>query len=269
MNWAVKKTLDDIIDVAYKDESKQRRKFFKWFEINLIVKPNHSYLGVYKPEKKEILINSLNTDDTQIIITCIHELSHHIDQCKHGSTGHQSPFYEEYRRLLYAAMNMGLFSPEDFVKRETRDFNKVKKMLDEWTAELIDYKNNLIKLKVNIPFEQKDAVKTRGYRWNGIEKVWEIEILEDKESEERAFLKMIGCVDVRVNDANKFAMSAIGYIKAGKGSFDYKDQLKEKGFFYSNKAWYKKINAQEYEQELAKLGDIVYKVEFQLVDKIK
>lgn len=268
MNWSIKKILDDIIENAYKDESEQRRKFFKWFDIDLSVKPNNTYLGQYFPNGRRININSLNTNDTQIIITCIHELSHHIDQCKHGDTGHQAPFYEEYQRLLYTAMNMGLFSPDDFVKRETRDFNKVKKMLDAWVYEPIEYKNNLIKIKANVPFELKDTVKQRGYKWNGIEKVWEIEVPEDKESEEQAFLKMIGCVDIKSSDASKFTMSAIGYIKAGNGSFEVKDTLKQLGFFYSNKAWYKKINAQEYEQEFAKLGDLRTTVEFKLVNKI-
>ncbi len=270
MYWPVKKILDDIIEETYKEDSEQRKKFFKWFEIDLATKKNNTYSGRYFPDKKKIEVISLDTDNSQIIITCIHELAHHIDQCKHGSTGHQTPFYEEYTKLLYTAMNMHLFSPEDFVKRETRDFNKVKKILENWKPEYIDYKSDLVKIKANIPFDKKDEAKKHNYKWNSVEKVWEIEVPEEKISEEEGFLRLIGCINYTVNNASEFKMNAIGYIMADKGSYDYRDTLKENGFFYSNKTWYKKINAQEYEKTVNELSILTDgKVEFRLTNKIK
>ncbi len=38
------------------------------------------------------------------------------------------------------------------------------------------------------PFEQKDALKARGYRWDGAGKVWHIDVMEAAKDEELAFL---------------------------------------------------------------------------------
>lgn len=275
MYWSVKRVLDDIIDIAYKNESDARRKFFKWFTIDLESKLNKSYLGVYHPVMREgklcggqIRVVALNESDTQIIITCIHELAHHIDSCKNGKSGHQAPFYEEYKTLLYAALNMRLFNPDEFQKRVTTDFNKVKKMLDEWVPEYINYKQDLITLKVNVPFELKDNVKARGYHWNGVEKVWEKEIPENEFESEKRCLEAIGVNDIRINNASSFSCDAIAYIKASKGSYAYKEDLKQNGFRFTNNAWYKKINAKDYDLELLSLSGLRGLVEFNMVSKI-
>lgn len=275
MYWPVKKILDDIIDNAYKNESEQRRKFYKWFNIDLETKPNNSYLGVYRPTLREgklsggtIKVVALNESDTQIIITCIHELSHHIDYCKHNKTGHQAPFYDEFRVLLYTALNMKLFSPDEFQKRVTQDFNKVKKILNEWTPEYIEYKKDNVTIKANVPFDLKDEVKSHGYRWNSVEKTWDKSVTETEFDFEMNYLKALGIDNVKSSNSNTFQCEAIGYIKAGKGSFEYKESLKQAGFFYHNKSWYKKIYAKNYELELLSLSGLRGLVEFKLVSKV-
>lgn len=268
MNWPIKKILDDIIDRAYADESEKRRKLFKWFSIDTTVKTNSSYLGVYTHHNKSIKITGLNFDNSQIIITCIHELSHHIDYCKNNSTGHQTPFYEEYAKLLYAALNMRIFTAEEFITRETRDFNKVKKILDAWVPEYTDYKENQVKIKVNVPFELKDTVKARGYHWNNMERIWEMEVDSENSFKEETFLKTIGCTDYNVVSASKFEVDAVAYIKATDGSYEFKDELKKRGFFYSNKAWYKKTKARNLKEELDKIRDLMPQVRFRIEDNI-
>ena len=41
----------------------------------------------------------------------------------------------------------------------------------------------------NAPFEAKDALKARGYRWQAAARIWQTELPDQQEDEERAWLR--------------------------------------------------------------------------------
>ena len=269
MNWKVKRILDDIIDVAYKEESEQKRKFYKWFTIELEVKENSSYHGIYYQNKKLIRIVNLSNGTEEIVKTCIHELAHHIDYCMHKKTGHQEPFYNEYRVLLYTALNMRILNKEHlFDNHISQDYNKVRKIVNAWVPDYIDYKHGKILIKVTVPFEKKEDIKQRGYHWNNIEKFWEKEIKSTEEDSERFVLLSMGG-KFKTNDACALTIDAVGYLVTMGDSYNWKDILKENGFKYSNKKWYKKIDAKKFSNEKKSIMLLTPGLDYKLVDKIK
>jgi len=51
----------------------------------------------------------------------------------------------------------------------------------------------------NAPFEAKDGLKSRGYRWNGAKRVWTIQLPQQREADEREWLRgTCGCADPTV-----------------------------------------------------------------------
>ena len=133
----IKQNLIKIIYAAYKDESPELISKFRNF--NVYIFPNKecsSVGGTYYHDSHTIRIYNFSEGPAALAGTTIHELSHHIDLMRNGCTGHQKPFYEEYRRLLWAAFDIGqvpvvLF--RDYTLNSIyRDKNKVLAMVDEY-----------------------------------------------------------------------------------------------------------------------------------------
>ena len=254
MHWQTKKILNDIISEAYKNDTEEMQKRYKYFTVELLVKSNNTYNGRYNPSKKVIEILNLNQSTEAIVKTCIHELAHHIDYCKNHKTGHKEAFYQEYRTLLYTALNMRILIPDRlFDVRTSQDHNKVKKIVEEWVPAYVEYKTDKQKVKVIIPFDNltgRESLRLHGYYWNSIEKIWEKEIQSADVDVETKYIDTIGG-RLQLQDATTMTVDAVGYIVTNGNSFDYKDILKENGFFCSNKKWYKKISAKEYNEQVA------------------
>ena len=71
-------------------------------------------------------------------------------------------------------------------------------------------KNSYRILALYAPFEKKDLLKARGYRWNALKRTWYKDILEDKKEEERLFLqgvyeKEINLPFYKVNALNRYS----------------------------------------------------------------
>ncbi len=103
----------------------------------------------------------------------------HIDWHRHGF---------KTRALNYLAADHGFVNP--FAHRALFDSATTFRLVMPYLEELIrrSYLREFLVSATNAPFETKDVLRARGYRWNPDVRVWAKAVLEDGLEEERAFL---------------------------------------------------------------------------------
>lgn len=236
----LKKTFEDILDHAYPDSEKLDA--YKRVYVETINKNMKSRHGDYNKKTKHIRIFNLYRSDASLAATSIHELAHHVDCCNRGKSDHSKEFYEVFEVLLTTALNMGIFTVDEFLEshRDASDSNKIAMMLERYVPEPIDYKKDTVILSVSGGFDQKDRLKAKGYSWNPGLKTWDKEISDNDVEEEQTYLATLR-LHGEVRDAGKLSMSRGTCIVAGKGSFDIRDILKQEGFSFQStrKIWTK------------------------------
>lgn len=236
----IKKILNDLVDNTYKDSDKIEE--YKRFYVEMSPDTRKSFHGVYNIKTHRITIYNLYRDDASVVATTIHELAHHIDNCNRGDTDHQKEFYVEYQKLLYMALNMKLFSKNEFLNatRDASDSKKVARMIADYEPTDIGYKKDMITIEVHRGYEIREKLKNNGYMLNSINKTWEKEINLEEVAEEKRFLEDLGA-EYDVNKNNNISFQKKTYIIASKGSYEYKEALKAEGFSYwsKDKSWKK------------------------------
>ena len=257
MNFKIKKILEDIIDRAYPDVSEYTKKQYKRFFLEIIPKELKSKSGCYFSSTRKIEIYNLTNNPKTILKVCIHQLAHHIDYCNRGSSDHQKEFYACYRRLLYAAMNMRIITPDqlksDFLHA---DGGKVRKIVEEWHPNYTSYKSDMFIIRAIGAYEFRHILRERGYKWNRMEETWDKELPEEECDSEKSFLRQKG-INYKEMQAADFNIEVVGYLVCQKDSFQYKDALKENGFHFhtegKRKYWRKKVPMPEMKKEIERL----------------
>lgn len=196
----LKKILEDLVEYAYADD--RRLPYYKRFYVEYLKKQLKTKNGDYNPETHRLRVFTLNRDDTAIMKTSLHELSHHIlfVQCK--KTTHGAEFYAIYKKLLFAALDMKIFDADKYRAciKDSTDANKVLKMLDEYVPQDTEYKKGIKRVRVSRAYDIKEALKERGYTFNAYDKVWEKELEITAVKEEELFLQGRGA-EYYVEDA--------------------------------------------------------------------
>lgn len=248
VNNRIKKILCDIIDVAYSDESEYMRTKYKDFTVEVTDDSLLSRNGSYDPKTAHFSVCNLQRGSGDIVKTCLHELSHHVDFVKNGRTGHQRPFYLAYRRLIYASLDMGITKKSDFDTVGSSDSNKVFKMVEEYTPRSVKYDGGNKKLlKVSGAYEIKEQLKERGFKYNSLEQTWEKGYTEN----DRAFLDELGA-SYEVSGSDMY-VNAVVYITAEGKTYNIREYLKAYGFYYKDKKWRKKVSSDSLKNELKEL----------------
>ena len=249
-NYKIKKVLEDILMQAY--SSNKLLPKYKSFYLMISDKNVKSFAGRYSPQSHTIEIVGLNRDSKHIVITCIHELSHHVDYINRGKSDHSSEFYNIYKTLLYAALNMRVFTPDDVNMSDVTDSNKVKAIVNEWKPSFVDYKKDMVIIKVSNCFEQKEYLKQRGYKYNAVGHTWDMELQTDETDDEKVFLHAIGITDdkMEITNAADFNIKVKLKIYATGDTYDHKEYLKENKFRWKDKAWVRYVEEGENAKEL-------------------
>lgn len=195
----IKKMLNDILDVAYKDEvSPAMLAQFKRFTIMASEAELRRALGDCwhnKDGSASIRILGLGRDRYQeSLIVAIHEVSHHLQLVLYKATGHGELFYEIHKKLLFAAFDMGILKVEDVTEgseSRARNKNKLARMMSEYVPRPFDYKSDTITLFVYNAYAIKEKLKTHGYHWNGLDQAWTKELLEEDLEDELQYLQAL------------------------------------------------------------------------------
>lgn len=245
-------TLMNIIRKTYPD--KQVPSF--WLEVHS--KEMASKHGDYWPAHKKIRIFNLSRKTEYIITTGIHEAAHHVEYIFYGDTGHSKRFYGVYKELLETAIKMGIVNYEEARKvADARDINSLERYYGRLTASYdpaYDDKKDVSMIKVFNCYPIKDTLKSRGYRYNGIEQAWCKEMNNTQATEEKEFLKsLIDEKNIVVSEGNIITIEAVYYVVVDN-CYNCKDVLKSNGYIYKGynqkgNSWVKKIKANTLEDE--------------------
>lgn len=263
----IKKMLDDIIDVAFKDSSAKMILQFKRFTVFCSEEKLQSRLGdcwYNKDGSSSIRILYLGSQKYQDTLICaIHEVSHHVEHSLHGSSGHGPEFYRIHKILLYAAFDMGILAVDDVLKSEfAGNSHKLAKMMNDYVPHPVDYKKDLENIIV-YNAAGKD-LKPRGYIWNSLDLAWTKEIHKSDLESEKQYLLLLGvkASDIKCADGAAVVLRLRKSVKLYNVPYQYNLTI-EKFFKYqrvntgSERFWKKQINgvalpAKE-QQELTKL----------------
>lgn len=248
--YKLKNNLDQIIDIAYNGEDTETLWAYKKYFIALEDEVRRSMHAKYKIKEKKIIVYNLHRSDAAIAATCIHELAHHIDATNRGVTDHGKNFYRIYQKLLYAALDFGLFDKWEFIRAnaDASDSNKVQEMIKHYSPKPIKSDENKIEFIVKNCYNIKDELKERGYHFVGTDKTWRIEVAEDNADSEKVFLEKHSATFDIDNSKKLHIKKDSCCIIAGKGSYDLKDILKNDGFKFhaEDKSWRKNGTIEEY-----------------------
>lgn len=207
--YRVKILLNDLVEYAYPHSPKQ--KAYKAFYVEYIDKEFKSKHGDYNTKNKHIRIFNLSRTEDQLVVTSIHELAHHINfvnDTSHSFEPHGQEFYKVYKKLLFTALDMGLFNKWQFINAtaDASDSRKVKRMLEEYRPHPIDYKKDMKLIQVFRAYEIRKNLQKHGYKYNSVLKSWEKET--EKPLDEATFLDSIGA-DYKIVDARSINLKKL------------------------------------------------------------
>lgn len=207
--YRVKILLNDLVEYAYPHSPKQ--KAYKAFYVEYIDKEFKSKHGDYNTKNKHIRIFNLFRTEDQLVVTSIHELAHHINfvnDTSHSFEPHGQEFYKVYKKLLFTALDMGLFNKWQFINAtaDASDSRKVKRMLEEYRPYPIDYKKDMKLIQVFRAYEIRKNLQKHGYKYNSVLKSWEKET--EKPLDEATFLDSIGA-DYKIVDARSINLKKL------------------------------------------------------------
>ena len=247
----IKNILIDIAEKTYGEKP-------EYFNLEMSSEERKSFHGQYWPAKRTIQIYNLSRPTAHIISTTIHELAHHIDSCKNGSSAHDKRFYGILKELLETAVKLG-YIEYDMVRNKTDslDISQMEKYYGKISAEYdesLDSNKNFSMIKVSNSFEIKEELKERGYTYSAPEKLWQKKIETENVENEKAELKRLSDkIEILVCKYTDITINAICFLVATGNTYQHKDILKENGFFGKksgkNFFWIKKIESKDLETE--------------------
>ena len=265
----LKLQMHDIIDVAYKDRTAGQRGQFKRFTIYCYDADFKSKLGDcrYMPDgSSQIRIVRLGTEGfKEVLITTMHEVSHHIDKTIRGKSGHDAPFYFAHKKLLFAAFDMGILTKYDVINSTShaRNRDKLANMMDDYVPHPVEYKKDKCSVSVYGAYSIKDMLKEYGYTWNALDGAWVREISRDEIEEEKEFLVSydIPEKDIKIVEGSAVISRLRKNARVYNVPYEEREKMKQLGYRWNNngkeKYWEKKIDGDELdEKEFAVLNGI-------------
>lgn len=252
MGSMMQQTISEIIAVAYADIPAKTIRKYQNIRVNLEDKELKSKLGDYRHSADgsgTIRLFALRSEgNAELLITALHGASHHIDTISRGHSLHDADFYLIHKRLLFAAMDMGLLEKDDIVHSSSRARNrdKLAKLVSEYVRRPINnIGNNSEKASILVynAYSQRDILKSKGYHWNPIELCWTKDCNPENVPSENEFLQTTGITDIEIIQTGKPMVSHRKTANVYGVPYDERDQLKAIGFMWNNseKCWTKKI----------------------------
>ena len=259
-----------MIDICFPNKTDYTKSKYKNFKLVLIDKEYSSRLGCYNMKTKTIQLSGMKAYCRHdIIITFLHELSHHIETVDTGNSGHQSAFYDIHMKLLKCAIDLGILKVEHITNNETSNAgnkNKLKKLLGDYKRtpiyidsikvsflnklpEIVEKKQTL---KVKSLPEDKQIFKDNKYRWDATENVWTKTVNNVVEyNREVAFLTKNGFMNIRIDKSSYFTKNVLVCILGN--TYEHKDTISQLGYRYKDGSWSKYVKVKYIELEVAKL----------------
>ena len=260
-----------LIDTVFPDISIEKKRKYKDFKLVVSYKNLKSRLGKYNGNNHTIEISSVRTQPRAIIlITFIHELSHHIDFIDSGNLDHKQEFYDIHIKLLKKAIDLEIVTFDDIERYkygEASNHNKIEslikgyektgvvKLSDYMTTSFFQYLPEDIEIEKHImvksDIKDKELFKARKYKWNKELSIWEKKVKSsDKLYVEQKFLDENGYKKVTI-DCETYYTKKVKISLSGN-TYKNKDTIANWGYAYSEKLWYKSVTPQEAYREVSR-----------------
>ena len=261
-----------LINLVYGDKDEETIEDYKNFHLQLTQRVFKSRLGCYNMITKDIQLSGIGSECRRdIVITLLHEVSHHIEYMDTGHTGHSKTFYEIHKKLLEIAIDLGILTLSDITENKSsaaRNSDKIGRMMQGYQRKgihlLSDYMdvsflNGLPKevirkekFQVKCVPEEKEILKNHSYKWNSQYKTWEKETSNTSQSEEeKEFLFQNRFYKIKIGNECYYTR----YIKVSVmgDTYPYRKVLKKRGYVYSDKVWNKQVSADKIQTEMLTL----------------
>ena len=143
MKTDFKQMADLLIDLSFQDKDLETKTKYKNFHIKLEDASYKTRLGRYHMVTHVIELSGMKKQCRKdILITYLHELSHHIETIDSGTTGHGKPFYDIHIKLLKTAIDLEIIQLEDITENKTSkagNKNKLAKLMYGYKRKSISY----------------------------------------------------------------------------------------------------------------------------------
>ena len=197
----LKTQLDDMIDIAYAKRPERQRNQCKKFTLVCMDQESSTINGdctfMRDGTSKIRILKVQRATYRAILLTTIHEVSHHIAHTLFREQGHKSKFYQIHLDLLFAAFDMGLLTKQEVIKSgsTSKVLNEIiiqRKMLDKYVPNPVNYKQDVVQIFVYHSKAHYEQMISQGYQWNSVDDSWHLETTESCLDEEKDYLQMIG-----------------------------------------------------------------------------
>jgi hypothetical protein len=276
LKFKLKQIVDFLIEETFPNDGQAKINQYKNFSLRLSDKEYQSKLGTYCISGKTIDIYSVNkVYFYDLLITLLHELSHHVEYIKNKTTNHGQGFYKIHTMLLASAIDTGLITLEEIAESTKTSLARNKKklftMMRSYTPSKKTFVGNVCDISfiseynklspinetVRVKCSAKDSqlFKTRGYTWASEEKAWHKTFNKRPEyNKELNFLAENKFYCFRKEKMAYFT-NEIVFIISGN-TYNNRKYLKCIGYIYTDKEWKKRISTHAYEQEIKLLRRI-------------
>lgn len=266
-----KRQMNDIIDAAYPDVDDRKKAQYKRFRIYCLASERRSKLGhcKYLPDgSSEIKLFCLSSESANsTLVTAIHEVAHHIDKANRGASGHDAPFYNIHKHLLFAAFDLSILTIDDVINSDSsgRDKNKLARMMSDYIpSPSATTAPSKTQIHVYNAYKHKDQLKAHGYTWNSLDAAWTLSCDENNVEREMSHLQKIGVPagDVRIHKGNGVVTRLRKVVTLHDVPFDANATVKNLGYRFVKERgkplWRKQIDgndlAEAEKQTLRKIG---------------
>lgn len=261
----LKSILVKIINNTYENTSN-----YVGFQIVVVPKELKSKHGVYQANSRRIEIYNLARAPGCTMLTCLHEVAHHIHFMDTGELNHKKKFYEYFYKLIITALSMGLITIND-LEKDKEDSNDYSKLISffgptkSWSFQLDDEAKKRIILISN-GYSQRETLKKRGYQYYAKSQSWGKEFSNSLYASREARLLNDTFEELEFQIVRKpTLLFSLHYYIGISGAYEQKTILKKNGYRWEaygiKSMWVKKVATNEFYQEEIFLKDLrlIYK----------
>lgn len=252
----IKGALDFILTNTFNDPDR-----FKSYFVRIVPKELTTKHGHYKSKTRLIEIFNLAREPRFTLLTCLHELAHHVEYEELGMTDHDTRFFEIFHQLILTAIGLNYLDQYDITEEDdSSDYMKLSKYFGEVSDWEIPIFPSVEKRMVVVKngYDYRHTLKNRNFQWHSISQTWEKEFANQEEAvkEKEILLEFGENEDILIQPLNQLTFLTYYYIGIENG-YEYRYGLKDLGYLWEGynvkNMWVKKVDATAFYREIRKL----------------
>ncbi|EOU3549967.1 hypothetical protein ACNV5V_002924 [Listeria monocytogenes] len=262
----IRKSLKELIVLTYAEKEsnevvEKMQQFWFYFEAKEGKKN-----GTYESDIGRIRIQNFSRPAGHVLVTCIHEVAHHVDFILRNETKHDHSFYQVFYELLISAMRSQLLTKEQLLAvKDTKNVENLQKRhgsITTWKIPACQSIQRNVWIKCRTSLAKKDALKKAKYHYSWFEKAWFKEVPTSQVQVEVDYLKrFFQANEYQVETIDTIQFSVMYYVSLRNGRI-HREILKERGYYYEaydlgEFTWNKIIHASAWQAEKAFLDRLM------------